>query len=66
MNPRASFRTWEEAHAYAARVAAELQQDIGIEHNALYREWVTLLLPKPENRRGYETRCEVVRPGDPP
>ena len=34
--------------------------DRGIEANDVMRIWTTFMLPRRENRRGFELRCEVV------
>lgn len=38
--------------------------DYGIEANDVFKEWVTFMLPRRENRRGHELRCEVVSPSN--
>lgn len=63
------FADWKEAHTFALGEARKLGKDMGLE------KWkspltpgmnfrVFGLLPKPENRFGFEARCEVVRPTD--
>jgi len=52
---------------HAAKRATELQMDVGIEKIREFGKTVfsAKLLPRPENRTGWELRCEVVRPGTP-
>jgi hypothetical protein len=48
----------------AVAKADRLNADIGIARN-IFNGYDTFVLPRPENRRGHELRCEVVRPGTP-
>lgn len=40
--------------------ADETGADFGVEFNKLTREWTFFMLPCPQNRYGFELRCEVV------
>ena len=64
------FRDWKDAHTHAVQEARRWGRDMGLER------WKSPLtpgmnfrvfgpLPKPENRYGFEARCEVVGPTDP-
>ena len=61
------FRTWHEARAYAERQAAEIGVAFGIEKatrgfSHAGQSWIVSMLPRPENRCGWELRCEAVEP----
>lgn len=61
------FTDYKEAHAAAVLEARRSGKEVGLER---FREYTTsgfrvFSLPKPENRYGFELRCEVVKPGDP-
>ncbi len=62
-----TFTDWKEAHTAAVTLARQCLMDVGIEACKEYGRKVlrVKLLPKPENRYGWELRCEVVRPSDP-
>ncbi len=62
-----SFRDWKEAHSAAVELARKLNRDVGILKAKEYSSTVfqVFSLPKPENRYGFELRCEVVHPTDP-
>ena len=57
--------SYDEAFVKAVAQADRLNMDVGIERDALNGGYTTLLLPRPENRRGHELRCQVVTPGTP-
>lgn len=61
---------YKAAHTYAVGVSRQLNGrfDIGIEKFAEYGKpgfRSGFILPQEKNRRGFELRCEVVRPGTP-
>ena len=61
------FKNYSEAHAAAVQLARTLNKEVGLEK---FKEFNTsgfriFRLPKPENRYGFELRCEVVKPSDP-
>jgi hypothetical protein len=64
-------KEWVTVELYrAARAEAQAKADIaqcdaGIEKNDVFKRFMTFLLPRPENRTGYELRCEVVHPNEP-
>lgn len=58
------MQTYEEAFNEAVDLANWFRMDMGLMKNAL-GEWSAFLLPRPENRRGSELRCQVVTPGTP-
>jgi hypothetical protein len=61
------FNTWKEAHTAAVMLAREIGRETGIERQTQFGKdgYNVHMLPRPENRCGFELRCEVVRPGDP-
>lgn len=63
------FATWKEAHTAAVLFARERGRDVGLESlpSPLERgrPWRIFGLPLPQNRQGFELRCEVVSPSDP-
>lgn len=58
------FSDWKAAHTAAQADANRLGLSLGIEKAKEYGKTVfrVSILPKPENRYGWETRCEVVDP----
>jgi hypothetical protein len=56
--------SYEDAYEQARQTATRLGRDVGIMKNA-FGGYSVFALPNPENRRGHELRCEVVRPGSP-
>jgi hypothetical protein len=58
------MQTYAEAFNEAVEMANRLNMDVGLMRNA-FGGWSTFLLPRPENRRGSELRCQVVMPGTP-
>lgn len=59
------FKTWREAHEYAQRRANKLRVSYGIEKPTAFDPfWTVKMLPRPENRYGWELRCEAVEPMD--
>lgn len=61
------FAEWRPAREYAEEQTARLKVAHGIERvdNALERGFVVRMLPRPENRQGWELRCEAVEVGEP-
>ena len=57
---RTAFKTWNEAHEHAQWCADFTKRDYGIER--IGRQYIVRPLPNPENRYGYDLRCEVVPP----
>ena len=55
---------YEDAYEQARKKADMLGRDVGIMKNA-FGDYSVFALPNPENRRGHELLCEVVRPGSP-
>lgn len=55
---------------YVARRAEALSRanltgfDHGLEANNMFKDYSIMMLPRRENRRGYELRVEVVHPED--
>lgn len=62
-----SFSNWKDARNAATLLARQLGRETGIEKMNQFGKEVFLVhhLPKPENRYGFELRCEVVKPDDP-
>jgi len=58
------FKTWQEARAYAEEQARKIGVAYGIEKPAAYMGWTVKMLPRRENRCGWELRCEAVEPSD--
>ena len=58
---------WKAAHTAAVELARLLKREVGIEKANEYGKQVFRVhtLPRPENRYGFELRCEIVRPSDP-
>ena len=64
----AVFKTIQAARAYASKQARTLNHAMGVERaneygRTVYR--VSMIPNKPEQRFGWEMRCEPVLPGDP-
>jgi hypothetical protein len=61
------FKDWKQAHTEAVKLARTLGREVGISRQKEYTTDGFLVhhLPKPENRCGFELRCEVVSPNDP-
>jgi hypothetical protein len=59
--------TWEEAHEAALKLARLLNRETGILRQQEFGRdgYNVYSLPRPENRCGFELRCEIVRPTDP-
>lgn len=53
---------YRAARERAQALANELGFDHGIEANDVFRDWRVFMLPRRENRYGFELRCEVVHP----
>jgi hypothetical protein len=62
-----SFKEWKDAHTAAVELARLLKRETGIEKANEFGKTVYRVhsLPKPENRYGFELRCEIVHPSDP-
>jgi hypothetical protein len=64
-----TYKTWKEAHTEAVKLARLIGHDVGLwagkEYGIGPMVYKIRSLPKPENRYGYELRCEVVTPRDP-
>jgi hypothetical protein len=62
-----SFPDWKEAHTAAVILARQLGREVGLLKAKEYSREVfqVIHLPRPENRQGFELRCEIVRPSDP-
>jgi len=59
-----THRSYEAAHAAALALARDLDRPVGLAKAG--RGYSVRPLPLlPSNRFGWETRCEVVEPGDP-
>jgi hypothetical protein len=58
------MRTYETAFNEAVDLADRVNMDVGLAKDA-FGGWSLFLLPRPENRRGEELRCQVVTPGTP-
>lgn len=56
------YKIYVECRKDAQRAADETGKDFGLEKNSLFNYFRFFGLPNPENRRGHELRCEVVRP----
>jgi hypothetical protein len=56
------FATWREARDAAEALANKLGISVGIEKLTAFQGWTIKLLPRPENRCGWELRCECVDP----
>ena len=64
----AFYKEYGEAHNRAAVMANLLKREVGLERfdNPIDGKGFRVFsLPKPENRCGFELRCETVKPGTP-
>lgn len=59
-------KNYESSRRAAQTVANQTGRDVGIEWNDVFKHWHVFSLPLPQNRSGFELRCEVVRPENPP
>lgn len=61
------FTDYKEARTAAIKLARLLGRETGILRQKEFGKdgFNVYHLPKPENRYGFELRCEVVRPTDP-
>jgi len=59
---KGEYREYKECHKDAQADADEFKRDYGIEKNSLFGYYRYFMLPNPENRYGYELKCEVVSP----
>lgn len=61
------FETYREAHRAAVLLARQLKREVGILRQLEFGKvgFNVYHLPKPQNRQGFELRCEVVSPTDP-
>jgi hypothetical protein len=59
-----SFPNYGAAFIYAQALANKMRMDVGLARpfQAIDPAWTVFLLPKPENRQGFELRCQVVQP----
>ncbi len=55
-----TFATWKEARDHAEAQARRLHIAQGIEYNKFDKRWIVRMLPKPENRYGYDAACEAI------
>lgn len=55
---------YTEVRGCAQAMANRLGMDVGVERNDLFKTFRTFVLPRRENRYGFELRCEVVSPED--
>lgn len=62
-----AFKDWKDAHGAAVDLARLLKRETGIEKANEFGKTVFRVhsLPKPENRCGFELRCEIIQPEDP-
>lgn len=62
-----TFRpTYLEAFNAGCDLARQLSHDVGLEAvSGIEKGFRVWSLPKPENRYGYEARCEVITPTTP-
>lgn len=58
------MKTYDDVFNEAIDKANLTGMDVGITRD-IFGGWSTFLLPRPENRRGKELRCQVVKPGTP-
>lgn len=56
------YDTYEEARGAAQAFANKTGLSVGVEKPNDYQSWTTKLLPKVENRSGFELRIECVDP----
>lgn len=67
--PRKTWRPdeYKEAHKAAVLLARTLGKEVGLLKAKEYTKDVLQIihLPKPENRYGFELRCQVVSPSEP-
>src|ERR1700730_13490339 len=61
------FENYFDAHSYALELAKTLGRETGIEKAKEFGRhgFNVHHLPNPENRSGFELKCEIVRPMDP-
>ena len=61
------YRDYNEAFNSAVRLARLLRREVGLEKFSEFGKpgFRVFSLPKPENRCGFELRCQVVGPNDP-
>lgn len=59
------FATYEQAFDHAVEQSNKIGVAHGIEKPTLYQKWTVKMLPRKENRCGWELRCEAVEPGTP-
>ena len=58
---------YRNAFNYAVKLARELNRETGLYHQNEfgYDGYNVCHLPKPENRYGFELRCQIVKPDEP-
>lgn len=59
-----SFKEYKAAKDFAIGKVREMRIAYGIEKNKLFNTWSVFMLPKKENRYGFELRCEALEPED--
>lgn len=57
-------KDYAKARERAQKVANATGMDVGLERNPLFGTWSHRILPRRENRFGFELRMEVVSPED--
>ena len=57
-----SDKDYAAARERAQKVANATGMDVGLERNPIFGTWSHRLLPRRENRYGFELRIEVVSP----
>ena len=63
--PAFDARSYDSTVRAARQWATELNCEVGLERNPLFKTFNIFLLPAPQHRSGHELRCEVIRPGEP-
>ncbi len=56
------FGTYGEARTEAERRVKSMGIAHGIEKPTPYQKWTVKMLPLPQNRCGWELRCEAIEP----
>ena len=62
-HPHPDKMNYTQALSEAIDLANLTNRDAGIEK--IGKSFAVRLLPNPENRTGFELRCEIIRPGTP-
>lgn len=63
-NTPAGQAKYTERRAEAQKRANDFGFDHGLEANHIFRDFTIMMLPRRENRYGFELRVEVVHPED--